>query len=519
MTQGILYFIFEDMHKDIDITLNPKQAALYDELKHAAALKSNIKEKDIVSVRYLRKSIDARRRDIKINARIRVFIGEEDEKPYDETFFSSACKRDVIIVGSGPAGLFAALTLLENGYRPIVLERGKNVHERKKDTANLNRTGVLNESSNYCFGEGGAGAFSDGKLYTRSDKRGNISKVLSLFVQHGANPEILYESHPHIGTEKLPRVIENIRNTIINYGGEVHFEALVTGLIKSNSEVIGVKSSKGDFFGPVIMATGHSSHDVYQFLYNDGYSLQAKDVAIGVRLEHPQALIDQIQYHDPRGRGKYLPAAAYSFVSQVNNRGVYSFCMCPGGFVVPAATQNGYQVVNGMSPSSRNSRWANSGMVVQLKCEDIDNKNPLSMLEYIRGVEKGCFFEGFKAPAQRMKDFVENKISDTLPDSSYIPGLVSCNLNDYLPSIVSSSLREGFLKFSSYTKGMFLTNDALMLAPETRTSSPVRILRNEEAFQIRGLYPCGEGAGYAGGIVSAALDGIFCANQVMKHYE
>lgn len=519
MTQGILYFIFEDMHKDIDITLNPKQAALYDELKHAAALKSNIKEKDIVSVRYLRKSIDARRRDIKINARIRVFIGEEDEKPYDETFFSSACKRDVIIVGSGPAGLFAALTLLENGYRPIVLERGKNVHERKKDTANLNRTGVLNESSNYCFGEGGAGAFSDGKLYTRSDKRGNISKVLSLFVQHGANPEILYESHPHIGTEKLPRVIENIRNIIINYGGEVHFEALVTGLIKSNSEVIGVKSSKGDFFGPVIMATGHSSHDVYQFLYNDGYSLQAKDVAIGVRLEHPQALIDQIQYHDPRGRGKYLPAAAYSFVSQVNNRGVYSFCMCPGGFVVPAATQNGYQVVNGMSPSSRNSRWANSGMVVQLKCEDIDNKNPLSMLEYIRGVEKGCFFEGFKAPAQRMKDFVENKISDTLPDSSYIPGLVSCNLNDYLPSIVSSSLREGFLKFSSYTKGMFLTNDALMLAPETRTSSPVRIIRNEEAFQIRGLYPCGEGAGYAGGIVSAALDGIFCANQVMKHYE
>ena len=519
MTQGILYFIFEDMHKDIDITLNPKQAALYDELKHAAALKSNIKEKDIVSVRYLRKSIDARRRDIKINARVRVFIGEEDEKPYDETFFSSACKRDVIIVGSGPAGLFAALTLLEKGYRPIVLERGKNVHERKKDTANLNRTGVLNESSNYCFGEGGAGAFSDGKLYTRSDKRGNISKVLSLFVQHGANPEILYESHPHIGTEKLPRVIENIRNTIINYGGEVHFEALVTGLIKSNSEVIGVKSSKGDFFGPVIMATGHSSHDVYQFLYNDGYSLQAKDVAIGVRLEHPQALIDQIQYHDPRGRGKYLPAAAYSFVSQVNNRGVYSFCMCPGGFVVPAATQNGYQVVNGMSPSSRNSRWANSGMVVQLKCEDIYNKNPLSMLEYIRGVEKGCFFEGFKAPAQRMKDFVENKISDTLPDSSYIPGLVSCNLNDYLPSIVSSSLREGFLKFSSYTKGMFLTNDALMLAPETRTSSPVRIIRNEEAFQIRGLYPCGEGAGYAGGIVSAALDGIFCANQVMKHYE
>lgn len=519
MTQGILYFIFEDMHKDIDITLNPKQAALYDELKHAAALKSNIKEKDIVSVRYLRKSIDARRRDIKINARVRVFIGEEDEKPYDETFFSCDCKRDVIIVGSGPAGLFAALTLLEKGYRPIVLERGKNVHERKKDTANLNRTGVLNESSNYCFGEGGAGAFSDGKLYTRSDKRGNISKVLSLFVQHGANPEILYESHPHIGTEKLPRVIENIRNTIIKYGGEVHFEALVTGLIKSNSEVIGVKSSKGDFFGPVIMATGHSSHDVYQFLYNDGYSLQAKDVAIGVRLEHPQALIDQIQYHDPRGRGKYLPAAAYSFVSQVNNRGVYSFCMCPGGFVVPAATQNGYQVVNGMSPSSRNSRWANSGMVVQLKCEDIENKNPLSMLEYIRGVEKSCFFEGFKAPAQRMKDFVENKISDTLPDSSYIPGLVSCNLNDYLPSIVSSSLREGFLKFSSYTKGMFLTNDALMLAPETRTSSPVRIIRNEEAFQIRGLYPCGEGAGYAGGIVSAALDGIFCANQVMKHYE
>lgn len=507
------------MHKDIDITLTPKQAALYDELKRAVALKSNVKEKDIVSVRFLRKSIDARRRDIKINAKVRLYIGQEDEKPYDETFFSNACKKDVIVVGAGPAGLFASLTLLEHGYRPIVLERGKDVHERKKDTALLNRNGILNENSNYCFGEGGAGAFSDGKLYTRSDKRGNISKVLSLFVQHGAKDEILYESHPHIGTEKLPKVIENIRKTIIQYGGDVIFETLVTGLIRNNSKVIGVNTTKGDYFGPVILATGHSSHDVYRFLYKDGYNLESKDVAIGVRLEHPQSLIDQIQYHNPNGRGKYLPAAAYSFVTQVNDRGVYSFCMCPGGFIVPATTENGYQVVNGMSPSNRNSKWANSGMVVQIRCQDIDITNPLSMLEYIKGVEKRCYFDGFKAPSQRMKDFVENKISDTLPESSYIPGLISCNLNNYLPSIVSSSLREGLIKFSSITKGSFLTNDALMIAPETRTSSPVRIIRNENAFQIEGLYPCGEGAGYAGGIVSAALDGIFCANKVSEYYE
>lgn len=507
------------MHKDIDITLTPKQAALNDELIRAVALKSNTKEKDIVSVRFLRKSIDARRRDIKINAKVRIYIGKEDEKPYDETFFSNACKRDVIVVGAGPAGLFAALTFLEHGYRPIVLERGKDVHERKKDTAILNRNGILNENSNYCFGEGGAGAFSDGKLYTRSEKRGNINKVLSLFVQHGAKPEILYESHPHIGTEKLPKVIENIRKTIIQYGGDVFFDTLVTGLIKNNSKVVGVNTTKGDFFGPVILATGHSSHDVYRFLYKDGYNLEPKDVAIGVRLEHPQSLIDQIQYHNPNGRGKYLPAAAYSFVTQVNDRGVYSFCMCPGGFIVPATTENGYQVVNGMSPSNRNSKWANSGMVVQLRCQDINITNPLSMLDYIKGVEKKCYFDGFKAPSQRMKDFVENKISDTLPESSYIPGLISCNLNNYLPSIVSSSLREGLIKFSSFTKGSFLTNDALMIAPETRTSSPVRIIRNENAFQIEGLYPCGEGAGYAGGIVSAALDGIFCANKVSEYYE
>lgn len=506
------------MHKDIDIVLTPKQACIASELKKIVSEKARIKEKDIVSLRFIRKSIDARRSDVKINARLRVYVGFEDEKPFEETKFSNLCKKDVIVVGSGPAGLFAALTLLENGLRPIILERGKDVHERKKDTANLNRNGVLDENSNYAFGEGGAGAFSDGKLYTRSDKRGDVKKVLSLFCQHGANNDILFESHPHIGTEKLPKVIENIRSTIINYGGEVHFNTLVTCLIKRNNEVIGVETTNGEFFGPVILATGHSSHDVYEFLYRDGYTLEAKDVAIGVRLEHPQRLIDEIQYHSMEGRGKYLPAAAYSFVTQVNDRGVYSFCMCPGGFIVPATTKNGYQVVNGMSPSNRNGKWANSGMVVQLRCSDIDINSPLSMLEYIKSVEKRCYFDNFKAPSQRMADFINHKISDTLPPSSYIPGLVSVNLDDYLPPIVSSSLREGLLKFSSFTRGKFLTNDALLLAPETRTSSPVRISRNEGLFQIKGLYPCGEGAGYAGGIVSAALDGIMCATKLKENY-
>ncbi len=506
------------MKKDVDLVLTPREAALPEELRAAAARKAGIKVRDITGIRFLRKSIDARRRDIKINARVRILTGGDDDEAFERTVFSDACRRDCIVVGAGPAGLFAALTLLEHGWRPVVLERGKDVHERKRDTAALCRNGVLDPESNYAFGEGGAGAFSDGKLYTRSDKRGNVSKVLSLLCQHGADPAILYETHPHIGTEKLPAVIENMRKTIIAFGGDVRFSARVTGLIRKVDEVIGVTSTAGEFFGPVILATGHSAHDVYHFLHDGGYDIEAKDVAVGVRLEHPQKLIDQIQYHSPTGRGEYLPPASYSFVTQAGGRGVYSFCMCPGGIIVPAATETGHQVVNGMSPSSRGGAWANSAMVVQLKCSDIDEKGPLSMLEYIRGIERRCFNEDFKAPAQRMKDFMEHKLSDDLPRSSYIPGLVSASMDNVLPPLIADSLRCGFDAFSKMTRGAFLTNDAVMIAPETRTSSPVRILRKADFFQVKGLYPCGEGAGYAGGIVSAALDGIACAEALMRYY-
>lgn len=504
------------MKKDVDMVLTPREAAVEEELKAAAAKRAGVRVRDITGIRFIRKSIDARRKDVKINARVRVVTGGDADEPFEKTVFSDACVKDCIVVGAGPAGLFAALTMLEHGWRPIVLERGKDVHARKRDTARLCREGVLDPESNYAFGEGGAGAFSDGKLYTRSDKRGDVSKVLSLLCQHGADQSILYETHPHIGTEKLPGVIENMRKTIISYGGDVRFETRVTGLIRKNDEVLGVTSTGGDFMGPVILATGHSAHDVYHFLEDGGYDIEAKDVAVGVRLEHPQKLIDSMQYHNPKGRGEYLPPASYSFVTQVNGRGVYSFCMCPGGIIVPAATENGHQVVNGMSPSSRSGRWANSAMVVQLRCADIECTGPLSMLEYIRSIERNCFHEGFCAPAQRMKDFTERRISEDLPASSYIPGLVPVLMDDVLPSLVAEGLRGGFQAFSSMTRGAFLTNDAVMIAPETRTSSPVRIIRNGDYAQIKGLYPCGEGAGYAGGIVSAALDGIACAKALLK---
>ncbi len=507
------------MKKDIDMVLTPRQAAVPEELKAAAARKAGIRERDITGVRFIRKSIDARRKDVKINARIRIVTGDETDEPFEKTLFSSSCRRDCVVVGAGPAGLFAALTLLEEGWRPIVLERGVDVHARKRDTARLCREGILNPESNYAFGEGGAGAFSDGKLYTRSDKRGDVFRVLSLLCQHGADPSILYETHPHIGTEKLPGVIENIRKTIIAHGGEVRFSARVTGLIREGDEITGVTSTAGDFRGPVILATGHSAHDVYHFLLDGGYDIEARDVAVGVRLEHPQHLIDEIQYHSPKGRGDYLPPAAYSFVTQAGGRGVYSFCMCPGGIIVPAATEPGHQVVNGMSPSSRGTRWANSAMVVQLKCSDIDSSGPLSMLEYIRGIERSCHNEGFKAPAQRMKDFLEHRMSADLPDTSYIPGVIPAMMDDVLPPLVCDGLRMGFGAFGRMTRGAFVTNDALMIAPETRTSSPVRIIRRGDFSAIRGLYPSGEGAGYAGGIVSAAMDGIASAKALVRSYD
>lgn len=508
------------MIKELDVVLRPEEAEVSEKLKLYVANKLRIKSEDINGVRFIRKSIDARRMDVKIQGRVRVFIGEKERVIYSLTNFREATKESVVIVGSGPAGLFAALTLLEKGYRPIILERGKDVHKRRVDTATLSRDGVLDTESNYAFGEGGAGAFSDGKLYTRSVKRGDVNKVLSLFCQHGASQDILSDTHPHIGTDKLPRVIEAMRNTIISFGGEVHFNTKVTSLIRKGERVIGVKCSDNrEFIGPVILATGHSARDVYRFLYKDGYSLQAKDVAIGVRLEHPQALIDEMQYHNKNGRGLYLPAASYRFVTQVRDRGVYSFCMCPGGFVVPASTEEGALVVNGMSPSSRGGKWANSGMVVQLKMEDIPYQDTLGMMRYLEEVERNCFSERYKAPCQRMVDFIENRESSTLPKVTYAPGVVSRKIDEVLPEIISSRLREGFVDFGRMTRGRFVTNDAVLIAPETRTSSPVRILRGDDFTQLEGLYPVGEGAGYAGGIVSAALDGIAAATELVKKLE
>ena len=422
-----------------------------------------------------------------------------------------------MIVGAGPAGLFAALTLLEYGVKPIILERGKDVHSRRLDTARLSREGILNPESNYAYGEGGAGAFSDGKLYTRSVKRGNVGRILSIFCQHGADESIISDTHPHIGTDVLPRVIENIRKTIIAYGGEVHFDTKVVSLIKHEDETVGAVTERGEEFrGPVILATGHSAKDVYRFLLEDGYELESKDTAIGVRLEHSQHLIDQIQYHNKNGRGLYLPPASYSFVTQVNGRGVYSFCMCPGGVVVPSSTEYGYQNVNGMSGSKRAGLYGNSAMVVQLRCDDVPGSGPLKMLSFIEDLERKAFIPGFKAPSNRMLDFVEGRINDSLPKTTYPCGIEPRLLDDILPPVVSYSLREGFKKFGALTDGRFLTNDALMLGVETRTSSPVRIVRDGQMRQGKGLYPSGEGAGYAGGIVSAALDGTESAMHLLE---
>ena len=433
-------------------------------------------------------------------------------------------------MGEGPGGLFASLRLIELGLRPIVLERGKDVRERKLDLAQITKTQKVDAESNYCFGEGGAGAYSDGKLYTRSKKRGNVNKILNVFCQHGASTSILADAHPHIGTDKLPRVIENMRNTIINCGGEVHFQTKMTRLIVESERVIGVEAvdlKTGDeltFRGPVILATGHSARDVYRLLAESNIQIEAKGIAVGVRLEHPSQLIDQIQYHNREGRGKYLPAAEYSFVTQVEERGVYSFCMCPGGFVIPAATGSQQLVVNGMSPSNRGTQWSNSGMLVELHPEDVggNTSDPLCMMHFQEKLERDCWQQGNMrqtAPAQRMADFVNNRLSYDLPKSSYAPGLISSPLHFWMPPFVAKRLQEGFKKFGKMSHG-FLTNEAVLIATETRISSPVRIVRNPETLQhvtVQGLFPCGEGAGYAGGIVSAGVDGERCAEMCAEY--
>ncbi len=482
------------------------------------------------AVRILRRSIDARHRTVYVNLAVRAYV---DELPGEEDLFTPILYRNVenrpqvVVVGAGPGGLFASLKLIELGLRPVVVERGKDVHERKRDLARISRMQCVDPESNYSFGEGGAGAYSDGKLYTRSKKRGDVEKILHVLCQHGAPPSILADARPHIGTDKLPGVIEAMRNTILQCGGEVHFRTCMDALLTKGDRVIGIRARTGETFeGPVILATGHSARDVYRLLHAGGIEIEAKGIAVGVRLEHPASLIDRIQYHSPQGRGRFLPAAEYSFVAQAERRGVYSFCMCPGGFVVPAASGPGQIVVNGMSPSNRGSHWSNSGMVVEIRPEDLDDealnterkdwRPPLGMMLFQEELERLCWLQGNQrqtAPAQRMADFVNRRLSDGLPPSSYAPGLIASPLHFWLPPFVGKRLEQGFRLFGRLARG-FLTNEAVVIGVETRTSAPVRIPRDKDTLQhvrLRGLFPCGEGAGYAGGIMSAAIDGERCA--------
>ena len=505
------------MTSEYQIRVTPEVASQEERLRRWLADEQGIDERTIYGIRILKRSIDARQRQILVNLKVRVYI---NELPHDDEFSRTDYpnvegRPQVIVVGAGPGGLFAALRLIELGLRPIILERGKNVHDRKKDLAAISKTQEIDPESNYCFGEGGAGAYSDGKLYTRSKKRGNSDKILNVFCQHGASTAILADAHPHIGTDRLPKVIESMRNTIISCGGEVHFQTKMTQLILKEDTVVGCVADK-EYRGPVILATGHSARDVYKYLSEARIELEAKGIAVGVRLEHPSQLIDQIQYHSKNGRGKWLPAAEYSFVTQIGGRGVYSFCMCPGGFVIPAATDKGQIVVNGMSPANRGTAWSNSGMVVEVRPEDVEGDDVLRVLRFQEELEYLCWQQGNMrqtAPAQRMSDFVNGKLSYDLPRSSYAPGLISSPLHFWLPDLVSDRLREGFKVFGRKSHG-FLTNEAVLIGVETRTSSPLRIVRDGDTLQhvrIQGLFPCGEGAGYAGGIVSAGVDGERCA--------
>ncbi|WP_304216958.1 NAD(P)/FAD-dependent oxidoreductase [Phocaeicola plebeius] len=545
------------MIHEYQLRILPEQAASEQSLKQYIGREKGLDIRTINAIRILRRSIDARQRTIYVNLTIRVFVNETpSEEEFERTDYPNVEGRPaVIVVGAGPGGLFAALKLIELGLRPIVVERGKNVRERKEDLARISREHKVDAESNYSFGEGGAGAYSDGKLYTRSKKRGSVEKILNVFCQHGASPTILSDAHPHIGTNKLPRVIENMRNTILACGGEVYFQTRMESILIEGQKVKGIETNTGKtFLGPVILATGHSARDVYRWLYAHGVQLETKGIAIGVRLEHPSMLIDQIQYHNKNGRGKYLPAAEYSFVQQVDGRGVYSFCMCPGGFVVPAASGPHQLVVNGMSPSNRGTKWSNSGMVVETRPEDLllpemqlqaepfpesneslteelilrDGKQPegtihtLAMMRFQEKLEQICWQQGNMrqtAPSQRMVDFTRKKLSYDLPSTSYSPGLVSSPLHFWMPSFLSERLSKGFQLFGKSSRG-FLTNEAVMIAVETRTSSPVRIVRDKDTLQhltVEGLFPCGEGAGYAGGIVSAGIDGERCAEAVANY--
>ncbi len=515
------------MQKEFQLQIPPELAENPDELIQIVKKKFKLPSGDIKHIEILRRSIDARKKEIKINLKIRVYVNEDfEEIAIQKPVYDNVSSKDVvIIIGAGPAGLFAALKCIELGKKPIILERGKDVQARRRDLKAINIDHIVDEDSNYCFGEGGAGAYSDGKLYTRSKKRGDVQKILDMLVAFGATKKILVEAHPHIGTNKLPEIISAIREFIIDHGGEIVFNSRVTELLIKSKAVVGVKTKSGDFIHAqkIILATGHSARDIFEMLHNQGIEIEAKPFAIGVRVEHPQVLIDSIQYHCPE-RGPYLPPAPYNIVRQVGGRGVYSFCMCPGGVIAPCATSPGEVVTNGWSPSKRDHPTANSGIVVELRIEDFKefkDRGALAAMDFQRSIEQIAWREGGesqKVPAQRLADFMKGRHSQSLPETSYKPGVTSVELASVFPEFIHDSLLRGLKMIGKSMKG-YITNNAVVHAPESRTSSPVRIPRDKESLEhisVKGLYPCGEGAGYAGGIVSAAIDGMKCAEMCVE---
>lgn len=514
------------MKKTLQISALPEDVGNDELLKNYISHNFHIAANKILGIHFIKKSVDARRKPIKINLELEVFINEtptKDKFKFDFKNVSNA--KEITIIGAGPAGLFAALKLIELGLKPVIFERGKNVKERRRDLVEITKNNSVNPDSNYCFGEGGAGTYSDGKLYTRSSKRGDVKRILNLLVYHGADENILYESHPHIGTNKLPGIIENIRKTILDCGGEIHFNSKLTDIEIENDKIKKITIVENGIqhltfnIQQLILATGHSARDIFELLHARNILVESKPFALGVRIEHPQELIDKIQYKCNDTRTEYLPASSYNLVQQINGKGVFSFCMCPGGIIATSMTNPGEIVLNGWSPSKRNNPFANSGIVVSVEQKeliDFEKYGPLAALNFQKSVEQKCFEIGdgtLKAPAQLVQDFIDNKKSQHLIKTSYLPGTNNVKLDEVLPMFISTNLRQALKEFGKKMKG-YCSNEAILLATESRTSSPVRIPRNKDTFehpQIKGFYPCAEGAGYAGGIMSAAMDGENCA--------